>query len=110
MIEVPLLIVNQDIREYATGMGWRLWRNNSGAGKVGDRFMRWGLCNESQAMNEMIKSSDYIGITDTGLFVALEEKPHGWKYRATLREQAQLRFIKLVTEFGGIGSFIIRSK
>jgi len=47
-----------------SGLGWRLWRNNVGAGMLSDThgqvsgYVRFGLANESAQMNRVIKSSD----------------------------------------------------
>jgi len=92
--------------------GCVLWRNNVGA--VG--AVRYGLANDSRAVNQRIKSSDLIGIRPTvitpdmvgtllGRFVAREVKRPGWRYTGTLRERAQLRFIELVTANGGDAAF-----
>lgn len=107
----------QACRLAATSSGARLWRNNVGAGKLeGGSFLRWGLANESEAMNKHIKSSDLIGITPVvitaemvgqtvGVFTAREIKRPGWKYTGTDREKAQLRFIELVNAMGGDAAF-----
>ena len=93
------------VRIEASRRGWRLWRNNVGAGKIDGQFLRWGLANESSAMNTMVKSADLIGLTDTGRFVSLECKRPGWHYTGTPREVAQLRWIEIVTALGGIAKF-----
>lgn len=104
----------QDLaRLTASKLGWRLFRNNCGALKdETGRIVRYGLCNDTPAMNKRIKSSDLIGIrpviitpdmvgTTLGQFVAREVKREGWKYKATEHEQAQLRFGEIVTSLGG---------
>ena len=96
--------------------GSRLFRNNSGAG-VDDRgnHIRWGLCNESKAVNAVCKSSDLIGITPRqcgcgriwGVFTAIECKAPGWKFRESdQRAVAQRNFLNLIVSLGGIGKFI----
>lgn len=105
------------IRQIYSERGWRLWRNNVGAFKTTDGgFVRYGLCNDSAAMNKRLKSSDLVGIrpvtvTDAmvgkiiGQFVAIECKHPGWQYKGTDRERAQLRFLDLILSLGGYGRF-----
>jgi hypothetical protein len=105
------------IRVEAANAGHVLWRNNVGA-CVDDRgnHIRYGLCNESMAMNKSIKSSDLIGITtmpvtttmvgqNVGIFTAVEVKKPGWKWRGDKHEVAQHKFILNVVARGGIASF-----
>jgi hypothetical protein len=105
------------IRLEASRAGARLWRNNSGAGKLENgSFVRWGLANDSEALNRVVKSSDLIGIrpvvitqqmvgTTIGQFLAREVKHAGWAYRASDREVAQLKFITIVNALGGDAAF-----
>lgn len=109
----PEARVQDAARLEASKMGWRLWRQNVGALKdETGRIVRYGLCNDTPAMNKRIKSSDLIGIrpviitpamvgTTLGQFVAREVKRDGWKYKGTEHEQAQLRFGEIVTSLGG---------
>lgn len=104
-------------RVTAARAGTILWRNNVGAVMTEDgRMVRFGLCNDSKKLNEKIKSSDLVGIrpvlitpemvgTTIGQFVARECKRPGWTYKATAREEAQLRFHILVSERGGDAAF-----
>lgn len=98
--------------------GGTLWRNNSGAcTDATGRIIRYGLGNDSQRINAVMKSSDLIGIQPVriqphhvgqtfGLFVAVECKPEGWKLRdSDKRAQAQLNFINRVNILGGAGMF-----
>lgn len=109
--------VQTRVRLEASRKGLRVWRNNLGAVTTNDgRFIRYGLANESKSMNTMFKSSDLIGIRPlkitseylgriVGQFVAREVKSGQWKYTATPREAAQLRFLQLVTAYGGDAAF-----
>ncbi len=95
----------------------RLWRNNVGATHTDTgSFIRFGLANESKAVNSVLKSSDLIGIkpviitldmvdTIIGQFICREIKHDGWKFIGTEREQAQLNWIKLIRSLGGNAAF-----
>jgi hypothetical protein len=108
--------VQSAVRLEAARRGARMFRNNTGVAKGEDgRVIRFGLANESQQVNRVIKSSDLIGITPFrcacgavyGLFTAYECKRPDWKYRdSDDRARAQLAFIKLVVSLGGIGKFV----
>jgi hypothetical protein len=102
------------VRLEASRKGLRLWRNNIGA--VTDErgnFIRYGLANDSAAVNRILKSSDLIGIRPVklsngatiGQFVAREIKAPGWKYRGTDREKAQLNFLQFIAAMGGDAQF-----
>jgi hypothetical protein len=94
-----------------------LMRNNNGAcTDATGRHIRFGLMNDSEAVNKKIKSSDLIGITPVcvkpehvgmthGIFTAIEMKRGGWRYTGTKREKAQLNFLLLVKRNGGIARF-----
>jgi len=109
--------VQADVRLKASKKGWLLWRNNVGAllDKRGIPI-RYGLANETKAMNKNTKSSDLIGIrpiliqprhvgTTIGQFVAIETKKAGWKFKGDDHENAQLKFHKIVVSKGGHASF-----
>ena len=110
--------VQSRVRLRASQMGLRLWRNNNGmCYDVDNNAVRYGLANESQRMNEHIKSSDLIGVrsvlitpdhvgTRVGQFMAREVKRQDWTYKGKPREVAQLNFINLVNSMGGDGAFI----
>jgi hypothetical protein len=106
--------VQTRVRLEASRLGVRLWRNNLGA--VVDahgNYIRYGLANESPAMNAVMKSSDLVGIRPVtlpggeifGQFIAREIKASGWKYTGTPREKAQLNFLELVSSMGGDACF-----
>ena len=109
--------VSNDVRLEASGLGIKLWRNNVGAGKLEDgSFVRWGLCNDSAALNKICKSADLIGIRPVeitqahvghtiGQFVSRECKRAGWKYTGSHREIAQLRWAETINSMGGDAKF-----
>jgi len=96
-----------------------LWRNNVGQVdpvSYAGQFIRFGLCNDSKRLNQHIKSSDLIGITQVritskhvgsviGQFTAREMKKPNWRFTGTAREKAQERYLKLVVAMGGDGKF-----
>lgn len=95
------------VRVEASRIGWKLFRNNVGAGKLQNgSFVRWGLANDSERLNEVLKSSDLIGWTDTGRIAAVECKEPGWRYRGDAHELAQLKWLELVSAAGGVGLFV----
>lgn len=108
--------VQQTVRLTAARNGSRMWRNNVGLA-YDDRGvpLRFGLANDSVAVNKVFKSSDLIGITPVvckcghryGVFTAYECKHGGWKYRPSdKRATAQLAFINFVISMGGIAKFV----
>jgi len=106
-----------EVRLLASKDGARLWRNNVGAGVLqGGTFVRWGLANESVAMNKALKSADLIGIRPVlitqehvgrvlGVFVSREVKRPGWRYSGTEREAAQAAWRDLINHLGGDAAF-----
>ena len=111
--DTPEARVQDEARLLASKMGWRLFRNNVGVLKDERGVpVRYGIANDSPAMNKRIKSSDLIGIrpvvitpdmvgTTIGQFVAREIKKAGWKYKGTEHEEAQLAFGTLIIGLGG---------
>ena len=109
------------VRLSAAQIGARLFRNNVGAGKLENgSFVRWGLCNDSAALNSEVKSSDLVGIRPVlitpahvghtvGQFLAREVKAPGWKYRGAPHERAQLRFLEIIQALGGDARFTCSS-
>jgi hypothetical protein len=94
-----------------------LFRNNVGA-LLDERGIpvRYGLANDSAAMNKRIKSADLIGIRRVtvtpqmvghvlGLFVSREIKKAGWKYTGNAHEEAQKRWADLIASYGGDAGF-----
>ena len=81
------------------------------------RLIRFGLGNESPALNKVWKSSDLIGILPVvvqpshvgktlGVFLAVETKKPGWHLTpGDKRGQAQAAFLQSVRGFGGVGGF-----
>ena len=113
------------IRQHYDGLGYRLWRNNSGAlvDKTG-RLVRFGLANDSKAMNEAIKAGDLIGWRERLItpdmvgdviaqFVSIEAKKDGWSFPRPTNVKdfahcrAQLAWADMVRSEGGEAGFMI---
>ena len=105
------------VRLEASQKGCHLFRNNVGAlkDKTG-RLVRYGLGNDSQALNDVLKSSDLIGFAPIEIstehlgkriaqFVAREVKEPIWQFRGDAHEVAQLNFLNLVNANGGDAKF-----
>lgn len=106
--------VHSQVRLAAPYAGIRLFRNNVGVLKneVGTP-VRYGLANDSPALNKRLKSSDLIGWRRLNIggqiiaqFVAFETKAEGWTYGGGEREEAQQRFLALVAADGGYAKFV----
>lgn len=106
------------VRLEAGRKGVKLWRNNVGAFERADGggFIRFGLANDSAALNEKVKSADLIGIRPVvitseymgsviGQFVSREIKAPGWVYKDTKREKAQKKWAEIVIAAGGDAGF-----
>lgn len=114
-------LVQQRIRLAAPALGYSLHRNNVGAMKDERGIpVRYGLANDTAALNKVVKSSDLIGWkseiwlhpetfqpTKIARFVAIECKAATWPgYNAdNAHERAQQRWLELVVSAGGIGAF-----
>jgi hypothetical protein len=109
--------VQSEVRLDEAKRGNLLWRNNVGVLR-NERGtpVRYGLANDSPALNAKLKSSDLIGLTPVtiephmvgsviGQFTALETKHAGWKYSGDDREAAQAAFLQLVVSHGGRAAF-----
>lgn len=101
----------------AAEKGIHLWRNNVGAlpDKSG-RYVRYGLANESEKQNKMIKSADLIGWEPVVIqpwmvgykiarFLSVEMKEEAWTYCGDEHEQAQQAWVELVLSAGGRALF-----
>ena len=121
----------QKARFNISQQGAMAWRNNNGATATktkascpncGFDFMmkqppiRYGLANDSQKLNEKIKSSDLILAiprvitlamvgTTIAQFGAIECKRPGWEYKGTEAEVAQLAWLQLIAKIGGYATF-----
>lgn len=114
--------VQAEIRLLASQRGWRLWRNNCGVlPDRNGRPVRFGLANDSKALNKQFKSADLIGIIPVvvtqemvgntiGVFASVEVKHPDWRPTAgDERYQAQCRWRDLVLSLGGYAVITNRS-
>ena len=105
------------VRLEGPSKGVRLFRNNVGVleDKTG-RPVRYGLGNDSKALNKRLKTADLIGWRRVTIgpehvgrlfaqFVSRECKPAGWTYAGDEHEEAQARWASLVTVEGGDACF-----
>lgn len=109
--------IQNQIRLAAAQDGVQLLRQNSGA--LQDRYgqlIRFGLANESKAMNKTYKSGDLVGIRPVvigpehigmtlGVFISLECKNDRWRGVSNERERAQERWNQWVKQHGGLAGF-----
>ena len=111
--------IQSAVRLEAARKGLKLWRNNVGVleDRTG-RPIRYGLGNDSPALNKVLKSGDLIGwrpvlITPAlvgsrlAQFVSRECKRPNWCYTGTDHEKAQLRWIEALTADGGDAKFVV---
>lgn len=110
--------VQAEVRYDAARHGVTLWRNNVGV-LVDERGVpvRYGLANDSTAVNQQVKSADLVGIRPVritaamvgqviGQFVCREVKQPGWSWSGNERETAQMRWAQLVIALGGNAAFV----
>jgi hypothetical protein len=109
--------VQSQVRLEAAALGVRLWRNNVGVLKnEAGTPVRFGLANDSPALNAKLKSSDLVGWRPVSIkahhvgtviaqVVTRECKPQGWKFTGTDRELAQQAWNTLVLSEGGDAAF-----
>lgn len=109
--------VQSQIRLDAPRRDMRLFRNNVGALTDARGVpVRFGLANDTKAMNERIKSGDLLGWRRVRItpemagsviaqFVSIECKKQGWKYVGDDHEKAQMRWAGLVCTEGGYARF-----
>ena len=106
------------VRLEAGRKGLKLWRNNVGVlMNQNGTPIRYGLANDSPALNKAIKSGDLIGwrpvFISPGMvgmkiaqFLSRECKRPGWSFTATEHENAQLRWINAINADGGDAGFV----
>lgn len=109
--------VQSRVRLEASKKGVVLFRNNVGMlFNEGGTPVRYGLCNDTPALNKQFKSGDLIGLRPVmimpthvgktiGQFVSREIKREGWAYTGSAGEQQQLNWLKLITANGGDAKF-----
>ena len=112
---------SQEVKLRASQWGCKLFRNNSGMLYNNEGVpVRYGLGNVSAKFNKQVKSSDEIGWTPVlitqemvgktiPVFTAFENKTPKFNIRVAYpegsREAAQLKFINIVRDAGGIAGF-----
>ncbi len=110
--------VQAQVRLEAANRGAYVFRNNVGALPDARGVpVRYGLANDSAALNAKFKSSDLVGWvpvkveswmvgTTIAQFLSLEVKRADWRYTGSAREVAQLNWLSLVLSSGGRGGFV----
>lgn len=95
-----------------------LFRNNVGACTTDTgSFVRYGLANDTPAMNKAVKSADLIGFrvklitradvgTTVAQFVSRECKHATWRWTNTEENQAQLKWAALINTHGGDAAIV----
>lgn len=85
-------VVLSDCLQYLTLSGVFAWRNNTGAYKVGSRFIRFGL----------VGSSDILGILPDGRFLAVECK----REKGGVLSDAQRGFLETIRQNNGVSCVV----
>lgn len=111
------MFVQNSLRLQASNHNATLFRNNVGV-LLDDtgRPVRFGLANDTKAMNEVVKSGDLIGYTREHItqahvgtiiarFTSIECKRPGWTYSGDEHEKAQARWAGKVNADGGFAAF-----
>ena len=80
-------LVNSILVKYGALPQLRIWKNATGSAQVNGRYLKFGL----------IGSSDIIGISYRGQFLAIECKTGSAK-----QSPQQILFQKMIEKFGGI--------
>ena len=97
----------------------RIWLTRNNVGALLDKRgvpVRFGLANESEAQNDVVKSADLIGMRTILIgsehlgrtiaqFVSREVKEEGWVYGETKHEKAQMNWCNFVLSKGGDAAF-----
>jgi hypothetical protein len=113
----------QRVRMQVASLGGYAWRNNVGATPAKCKVcnakqqpVRYGLANDSEKLNSVIKSSDLILAiprlikpADVGTTIAqfgsIETKKPGWVYSGKEQEHAQAAWLSLISKIGGFACF-----
>lgn len=111
--------VQNAVRIATSQLGWRLFRNNVGVLPNPDtgRPVRFGLANDSKAMNKQYASGDICGILPcviapamvgrtVGIFASIECKSSEWVFTGSERDLAQLRWLELIRSLGGYADIV----
>lgn len=109
-------------RLHFANMGYKLFRNNVGVLKdERGRPVRYGLANDSSALNKNIKSGDLIGWrpvmitpdmvgTVVAQFVSVEIKDSDWKFpsrgKGFEHASAQFKWAEMIRRDGGLAGFM----
>ena len=121
----PEALATQEVREAASVLNARVFRNNAGACKDSEgNFISFGLGNDGSKAAKGLKFGDYVGFTPVvitsdmigktlAVFTNLEIKPNGAMdktlreaCREGSREYFQWKTIQFVLKNGGLAGFV----